>query len=84
VHVVDRFGLADPLLARLPADVGDDWRVGHLERPLPRGYLGSVRSWRTGVVDPDVAALDRTVRTVTRGRLFAPERWHAIVDLNFP
>ncbi len=84
VHVVDRFGLADPLLARLPADVGDDWRVGHLERPLPRGYLGSVRSWRTGVADPDVAALDRTVRAVTRGRLFAPERWRAIVDLNFP
>ena len=80
VHVVDRFGLSDPLLARLPADVGEDWRVGHLERPIPAGYLESVRSSRTQVVDPEIAALDRRLRRLTRAPLFDTTRWRAILD----
>ncbi len=83
-HVVDLFGLSDPLTARLPVRTDKEWRVGHLERALPIGYLESVRRPETGITDPDLAALDRRLRLVTRGPLFDAARWRAIVELNSP
>jgi arabinofuranosyltransferase len=83
VHVIDLMGLSDPLLARLPAPVGEDWRIGHLQRELPAGYQGSVVEDRSGVKDPGVGELDRKLRLVTRGDLFSGERWRVIFGLNF-
>jgi len=83
-HVVDLFGLADPLTARLPVRADKEWRIGHLERELPEGYLRSVRKPATEILDPDLAALDRRLRLVTRGPLFTAERWRAILELNSP
>lgn len=83
-HVVDLFGLSDPLTARLPVRVDKEWRIGHLERALPVGYLQSVRDDATGIGDPGPAALDRRLRLVTRGPLFTAARWRAILELNSP
>src|SRR5699024_7405800 len=52
-HVVDRLGLADPLLARMPAVHDPEWRIGHFRRPMPDGYLTSLRSGRNEVADPE-------------------------------
>lgn len=83
-HVVDLFGLSDPLIARLPVRADKKWRIGHLERALPVGYLESVRADATGISDPLLADLDRRLRLVTRGPLFTTERWRAILELNSP
>lgn len=83
VHVVDRFGLSDPLLARLPVTADKNWRVGHLEREIPAGYLESARSASTRIHDPAIAELDALLRTVTRGPLFTADRWRAIMALQF-
>jgi arabinofuranosyltransferase len=37
-HIIDKFALADPLLARLPAAYDPEWRVGHFVRQVPPGY----------------------------------------------
>jgi arabinofuranosyltransferase len=79
-HVVDRLGLADPLLARLPLESGLDWRIGHFRRAIPEGYVASVLA-ENQIADPEIAALYDRVRLVTRGPLWDPDRWRAIVEL---
>lgn len=54
-HVIDVYGLADPLMARLPAT--SDWRIGHFARMLPAGYAATVtacqqRVFPAGEVSP--------------------------------
>jgi arabinofuranosyltransferase len=80
VHVVDEFGLGDPLLARLPAKPG--WRIGHYLREVPEGYVETLERDRNMIRDPNIARLYEQVRTVTRAPLWSRRRWRAIVDLN--
>ena len=79
-HVVDRLGLADPLLARLPVEPGLDWRIGHFRRTVPDGYVASVLG-ENRITDPEIRALYDRVRLVTRGPLWSRERWQAIAEL---
>jgi arabinofuranosyltransferase len=79
-QVIDRLGLADPLLSRLPAEP-EGWRIGHFRRKLPEGYVASVREDRNLLTDPEVRPLYDAVRLATRAPLFAPGRGAAIVGL---
>lgn len=40
LHLIDLYGLADPLMARLPST--SDWRIGHFSRTPPRGYTATL------------------------------------------
>ena len=82
LHVIEGFGLEDPLLARLPIPRGAAWRIGHFARPIPAGYLESLLAPASGIEDPALRAYDEELRRVTRGPLFDAERWSAIVRLN--
>ncbi|MCB9668156.1 MAG: hypothetical protein H6736_11840 [Alphaproteobacteria bacterium] len=79
IHVIDVLALTDPLLARLPTRDGR-WRVGHYARDLPEGYeqaaIGEGR-----LADRELAAYYDDLQLVTRGPLFAPERWRAMARL---
>ena len=81
VHVIDIFGLCDPLLARLPPS--RVWRVGHLERTLPQGYLESIKQHKNLLADKKLSSLYELLRLITRGDLFDANRWRAIWLLNF-
>lgn len=82
VQVVDWHGLTDPLLARLPAivtgpyvaDEPTNWRPGHGWRPIPEGYLESLRDDANRIEDPDLARYYEAIRRVTRGELWDLER----------
>ena len=78
VHLVDPFGLGDPLLARLPAIHNPSWRIAHFQRVIPAGYLPGVRSGENTLVDPLLARYYDKLLVITRGPLFAAERWKAI------
>ncbi len=80
IHLVDAYALCDPLLARIPSDetLG---RPGHWIRPVPRGYLESLKSGRNELVDPEVAALWEDVKLATRAPLWTPGRAAAIARL---
>ena len=80
VHIVDRYGLGDPLLARLPAE--PDWSPAHFRRKIPRGYMRSIKESGNTIEDPAVAALYDDLRRVTRSPLWDGERWRAIWRLN--
>ena len=80
LHVVDLFGLGDPLLARLPAMA--PWRIGHFQRALPAGYIDTLRTGTNRIEEPALARYYADLQTITRGALFSRDRWRAIVAMN--
>lgn len=80
--VIDRFGLADPLLARLPVIDPKNWRIGHFERPLPEGYVDSFRARRNLIADPQLSLFYDKIRLIIAGPLWAQERLRAIWTIN--
>jgi arabinofuranosyltransferase len=82
VHIVDYYGLADPLLARLPALHTRNWRIGHFWRAIPAGYEESAGTTRNRIQDPGLARYYDRLRLVVSGPVFSRERWGAILELN--
>jgi arabinofuranosyltransferase len=79
VHVVDQHGLAEPFLARIPPPYRPDWRIGHVWRELPEGYWETLRTGVDRIADPGLAEYYEKVSLITRGQLWSPARWDAIV-----
>jgi arabinofuranosyltransferase len=80
--VVDPFGIADPLLARLPVADTENWRIGHFERDLPAGYVESVLTGASGIEHPDLRRFHDKIRLIVTGPLFSAERLTAIAAIN--
>jgi len=82
-RIIDLFALCDPLLARLPANVSGQWRVGHYVRRVPRGYVESVWNGNRNVIaDPDYRAFDNRVRLLTQSKtLFSRRRFAQITSM---
>ena len=82
VHSVDRYALADPLLARLPAASVEKWRIGHFERDIPAGYIQSLRTGVNQIQNPNLAEYYEALALITRGPLFSRARLVAIWKMN--
>jgi len=83
VHIVDKMGLADPLLARLRPEVDEKRRIGHYQRKIPPGYLESLRTGKDMFVNPRLAEYYAKLQIITRAELWDPQRWLEIVKFNF-
>ncbi len=81
-HLYDPLGLADPLLARMPQGYGDNWRPGHYQRRIPRGYPESLLARANLIENRELAAAYEDIRLATRGDLWSSARWGAILRLN--
>lgn len=78
IHVIDLLALTDPLLARIPYEPHDDFRIGHFHRDAPAGYELSIRTGRNRLRDPCLHAYYDALLPVIRGPIFTLERWQAI------
>ncbi|HEX8281403.1 MAG TPA: hypothetical protein VF551_08500 [Chthoniobacterales bacterium] len=82
VHIVDYFGLGDPLLSKLPIIHAAEWRVGHYARSIPDGYIESIQKRKNRIVNPKVHELYDVVRTLAKGRIWSGKRFREIVKIN--
>ena len=73
--------VCDPLLARLPAHRPAEWRIGHVLRRIPEGYLESLASGENRIVHPGLRRYYEALRTVTTAPVWDGERWRAMVAL---
>lgn len=80
-HIVDPYGLSEPLLARLPAFRNPDWHVGHYQRTVPPGYVRSIETGTCAMQTEELCALFRDLRLITRGPIFDVERARAMFRL---
>jgi len=81
-HLVDTWGLVDPLTARLDATPGASWRIGHIPRAVPAGYLESLPTGVDAIQDARLRAFAARLVRVTRGPVFSAARWRDIVAMN--
>jgi arabinofuranosyltransferase len=82
-YLLDECGLADPLLARLPAIYNPEWRPGHYRRMIPAGYRDSVERDANLIEDPALREYYEQLRLITRSdRLLSMRRARAIVAMN--
>jgi arabinofuranosyltransferase len=82
VHVIDFYGLTEPLLGRLPMTRKSDWRIGHFSRLAPYGYVKTLKGVKNLIADSGVAAYYDNLSLITRGDIFDPRRWIAIWKMN--
>ena len=82
VHIVDRYALTDPLLARLSAVSVEKWRIGHFERDIPAGYVQTLRTGVNQIQNPNLAKYYDALALITRAPLFSRERLIAIWKMN--
>jgi arabinofuranosyltransferase len=80
VHVVDPYGLADPLLARLPAL--PNWRVGHYQRLLPHGYAETLATGQNVIHDEGVRQYYSRLCVLTQGPVWSWSRFQEIAAFN--
>jgi arabinofuranosyltransferase len=87
VHLVDVYGLCDPLLSRLPSSE-ERGRPGHWRRELPAGYVETLGSGENIVQDDVLAGFVEDLHAATRGPLLAPGRvvavWTVATTLRLP
>jgi arabinofuranosyltransferase len=80
VHFIDKYGLGDALLARLPAEV--PWRIGHFRRRVPNGYEETLQTRRNVIQDTAVATYYERLRVITEEPIWSARRFRTIVAMN--
>ncbi|GAB4428092.1 MAG: hypothetical protein Kow0031_08220 [Anaerolineae bacterium] len=95
LHIIDRYALADPLLARLPpvtinlrqiriwpelVKMGN--RPGHFRRIAPKGYAETIQTGQNMLQDPNLALYYDKLSLVTRGDLHNFNRLPVIIAFN--
>jgi arabinofuranosyltransferase len=82
VHVIDPYGIGDPLMARMPFPTEKQpWSAGHFMRKVPEGYPDAAID-RGEIADPDLAAYWAKLKLVTRGRIFDGARLEQVLRFN--
>jgi arabinofuranosyltransferase len=81
-HLIDDCALADPLLARLPAERTRKWRIGHFQRQLPTDYQESIEQHANLLADSGTRTYYESIRTITRGKLNSLDRLREVVRMN--
>lgn len=84
LYLNDLYALGDPYLAHLPAVKENGWRIGHMWRQTPLGYMNMVRyGWDSGAIEnEDARQYYDLIDEITRADLFDPDRIRKVIDIN--
>jgi arabinofuranosyltransferase len=82
VHIIDPYGIGDPLMARMPfPPEKHPWQAGHFMRKVPEGYEDAAID-RGAIADPELAAYWAKLELVTRGPIFDGARLLEVLRFN--
>lgn len=83
ICITDPYALGDPLLAHLPAEYTNPWRVGHMQREIPKGYYESVEKGCNEIEDIYLKEYyDKILLITASDELFSQERITTIINMN--
>ena len=82
IHVIDKNGLADPLIARMPLEDTEDFRIGHFHHIIPDGYEDTLSSGMNQIQDAGIASYYDKLSVVVQGPLWNWDRLLEIWNLN--
>lgn len=78
VVFVDWLAITDPLLARLPANMAE-FRIGHLAREIPEGYIHARETGDLGKMHPALQEYYQALRSITTDPVFASQRLETLL-----
>ena len=81
-YILDSVAIGDPLLARLPARLDLEWKVGHWKRLIPDGMVESVLTGEDRFADRQLGEYAAHLRLITSGPVFSAERFRSIWRMN--
>jgi len=82
IHIIDCPALGDPLLSKFPPKYKEEWRIGHIKRPIPSGYFETIQQGQNMIKDPNLAEYYEKISIITKGDLFDANRLHEIWNIN--
>ncbi len=83
-YIFHHMALSDALMARLPRDkdAEDGWRVGHILRKIPDGYVETLRTGINHIKDKNLALYYDKLTLIIKGDIFDTERLETIFRMN--
>ncbi|NOT83344.1 MAG: hypothetical protein HOP02_00890 [Methylococcaceae bacterium] len=85
LYIIDKVGLSDPLLSKLPAIKPENiaqWKSGHFHRNIPEGYAESIINNRNMIQDEKIRQYYEVIRILTRNPIFNWSRLGTIWAMN--
>jgi arabinofuranosyltransferase len=82
IHIIDKYALCDPLLARLPVSLSTNPRIGHFRRMIPPGYKETLESNKNKIAEKVIAEYYDKLKIITRDELFSWARIKEIIKFN--
>jgi len=82
IHIVDPYGLGDPLISKLPIPKDQWWVIGHFTRTIPLGYMETLQSGENMIEDKCLAKYYDKLSIITKGDLFDANRIQEIWKMN--
>lgn len=81
-HIIDQLALTDALLARMkpPFTQRPMWRIGHLSRFVPHGYIETLETGKNCIKDSAIANLYEALKVITQEDIWSAKRWHTMLD----
>jgi arabinofuranosyltransferase len=78
IHVIDVNGLADPLIARMPLEDTQNFRIGHFHHLIPDGYEETLASGKNLIHDANIALYYEKLSYVVKGPLWD---WNRLIEV---
>jgi hypothetical protein len=82
IHVIDRNGLADPLISRMPLEDTQNWRIGHFHHIIPDGYEETLAAGTNMIHNASIALYYGKLSFIVSGPLWNRNRLVEIWNLN--
>ncbi|MCR5419935.1 MAG: hypothetical protein K6E98_02890 [Lachnospiraceae bacterium] len=82
IYLNDLYALGDPFLSKLPAVRESNWRIGHMWREAPVGYVETVLSGINQIENESLREYYEVIKFITRGDLWDKARIKAVIDIN--
>jgi arabinofuranosyltransferase len=81
-YIVDELALTDAFLSKLPQKYKPAWRIGHIQRVIPEGYLQSLIANKNLISDKNLNEYYSNIKSIISGDIFDFERFKDIIKMN--
>lgn len=81
VYVIDRLGLGDPLLSKMPT-LDKKWRIGHFDRSIPDDYVGTITTGKNNLKNSDLSTYYSKLTEIIKEDLLNSTRIYTILKMN--
>jgi len=82
-YIIDELALSDAFLARIGLlSIPDNWRIAHVPRPMPEGYLLTKFTGENKISNPEARDFYNQLQAVISGPIFDLKRFKYIFSIN--